>query len=238
MWAMWVYSRSNNHRKDSTAWQWYLVVQVSVRHAPSSIWIIVSHLQDKKSGQAIAWPAWPGAPPQCNRIQLIGSPKTLMVHRNRLKLCYGEPNTRRHPAPTSQRREKEPTNSNQTSPPGTPRKQPHFNQNAPPVPPVPKPTYADVVATRPAAPGGYTTSSDEPPMEARRSQSAHQPSNNEYSVETSRPQRNCQPPVRYGNYITHWLLKLSIFVRTQKLKGEWCNVCTAFLSCLLSCMCA
>ena len=73
-------------------------------------------------------------------------------------------------------REREPTNLNQTLPPATP---PHFNQNAPPVAPAPKPTYADVVTTCPAAPGGYTTSSDEPPTEARRSQSTGQPSNNE-----------------------------------------------------------
>ena len=91
------------------------------------------------------------------QIQLIGSPKTLVVHRNRLKLCYGEPNNKKQPAPTSQRRERELTQtvtSNQTSPPITPG-------------PVPKPTYADVVATHPADAGGYTTSSDEVPEDRR-----------------------------------------------------------------------
>jgi transposase InsO family protein len=125
------------------------------------------------------------------RIQLIGSPKTLVVHRNRLKLCYGEPGTRRPPAPTPQGREREPT---QTSPPATPMKQ---NRSTLPVPPTPKPTYADVVATRPAAPGGYTTSSNEISTE-----SISQPPDNEYSA-VSRPQRNRQPPARYGSYVTH-----------------------------------
>ena len=68
--------------------------------------------------------------------------------------------TQRPPVPTPQGRERE---SLQT------------------LPPTPKPTYADVVTTHPAAPGGYTTS----------------------SRETSRPQRNRQPPASYGSYVTH-----------------------------------
>ena len=65
----------------------------------------------------------------------------------------------------------------------------------------PKLTYADVVATRPAAVGGYTTSSNE---EATGQQNTRPPpSRIEHSVQTVRPQRNRQPPARYGNYITH-----------------------------------
>ena len=52
---------------------------------------------------------------------------------------------------------------------------------------MPKPTHADVVATHPPAPSGNTTSSDEPPAEARMSQSVHQPSDNEHSLKTTRP---------------------------------------------------
>ena len=128
------------------------------------------------------------------RIQLIGSPKSLVVHRNRLKLCYGELSNRRQPAPPSQRIQRESTNLN------SPRKQSDKDS----LPPTPKPTYADVVATRPAAVGGYTTSSNEPQTEVMRPLSTcPPPSSNEHSVETARPQRNRQPPARYGNYITH-----------------------------------
>lgn len=63
----------------------------------------------------------------------------------------------------------------------------HPNQTSLPVAPTPKPTYADIVANKhvtwPA--GRFTTSSD-----------------NELDIETGRPQRNRQPPVHYGSYVT------------------------------------
>ena len=71
-------------------------------------------------------------------IQLIGSSKTLIVHRNRLKLCYGEPAYVRHQKRTQH---KELVTQNNQLPA--------------------KPTYADIVSNR--ATGGYTTSSDELP---------------------------------------------------------------------------
>ena len=87
------------------------------------------------------------------RVQLIGSAKTLVVHRNRLKICYGEPmnrtlrSTQKGSTPTQHReRQMYPT---------TPS--PRVYSSLPP-----KPSYADMVTRRqgtsPAA--GYTTSSN------------------------------------------------------------------------------
>ena len=56
------------------------------------------------------------------RIQLIGSSKTLVVHRNRLKLCYGEPQSKaskKQPTPAPQKRLCETAYPNPTSPPTT-----------------------------------------------------------------------------------------------------------------------
>lgn len=112
-------------------------------------------------------------------IQLIGSSKTLIVHRNRLKLCYGEPAYIRHPKRNTQ--QKEPVAQNNQLPPA-------------------KPTYADVVSNRlAAAPGGYTSSSDELP----RARPDQQPVQQEQDIGTTRPQRNRQPPSRYGQWINH-----------------------------------
>ena len=109
------------------------------------------------------------------RIQLIGSPKTLVVHRNRLKLCYGEPQvkaSKKQPTPAPRKRGSEAAYPNPTSPPATPPS---------------KPTYAEIIANQQEtrSSGGYTTSSDELP------------------IGTGRPQCNHQPPVRYEDYITH-----------------------------------
>ena len=81
------------------------------------------------------------------QVQLIGSSKTLVVHQNRLKLCYGEPQgkctKRQHVSPQT-------------------RETVHSNQTSLPVTPIPKLTYADAVANKPTThtAGGYTTSSD------------------------------------------------------------------------------
>ena len=112
-------------------------------------------------------------------IQLIGSSKTLIVHRNRLKLCYGEPAYVRHQKRNTQ--QKEPVTQNNQLPPA-------------------KPTYADVVSNRLATvPGGYTSLSDELP----RARPDPQPVQQEQAIGTTRSQRNRQPPSRYGQWIDH-----------------------------------
>ena len=103
-------------------------------------------------------------------IQLIGSPKTLVVHRNRLKLCYDEPQgkaSKKQPTPAPQKRGGETVCPNTTLPS--------------------KLTYEEVVANQQETQSarGYTTSSDE------------------LFIGTERQQRNRQPPVHYGNYVTH-----------------------------------
>ena len=117
------------------------------------------------------------AGPVTYKIQLIGSQKTLVVHRNRLKLCYGEPQgkaSKKQPTPAPRNRESE------TACP--------LNKTSPPATSTSELTYAEVVANQQdtRSVGGYTTSSDEQP-----------------SIGTERPQRNRHPPVRYGNYYTH-----------------------------------
>ena len=69
----------------------------------------------------------------------------------------------------------------------------HAEKNALPVVQALKPTYADVVANKDSqavlSPGGYTTSG---------------PSRlDDLNTQSGRPQRTRQPPVRYGNYVTH-----------------------------------
>ena len=80
------------------------------------------------------------------RIQLIGSPKTLVVHKNRLKLCYGEPPgkvSKKQSTPALQKRGSATTYSNPTSLQVTPAS---------------KPTYAEVTANQRETRlvGGYT----------------------------------------------------------------------------------
>ena len=109
------------------------------------------------------------------RIRLIGSSKKLVVHRNRLKLFYCDPQgkaSKKQSTPAPQKWGSETACPNPTSPPPTPM------SNL---------TYVKVVAnqqeTRSA--GGYITSSDE------------------LSIRIERPQGNLQPPVHYGNDIIH-----------------------------------
>ena len=134
-------------------------------------------------------------------IQLIGSSKTLIVHRNRLKLCYGEPGHIRQDKRNTQ--QKEPATQNNRLPPE-------------------KPTYADVVSNRLATvPGGYTSSSDELPRARPDPQPVQQgqaidpqpvqqgqaidpqPVQQGQAIGTTRPQRNRQAPSRYGQWINH-----------------------------------
>ena len=89
------------------------------------------------------------------RVQLMGSPKALVVHRNRLKLCYGEPRTQRPPVPTPQ------GNHSRLYP----------QPQSPHILMLLQLTQLHLVSTS--------------------------------SRETSRPQRNRQPPARYGSYVTH-----------------------------------
>ena len=103
------------------------------------------------------------------RIQLIGSSKTLVVHRNRLKLCYGEPEHRRQPKPSSQKKQMS-------------------TQGQLPVTLSPQPTYAEVVATCSATVGGYTCSSDE--LLRPEPQPIRQPLDNHQATVTVRPQQN------------------------------------------------
>ena len=94
---------------------------------------------------------------------------------NRLKLCYGEPQGKAS--------KKQPTSTPQKR--GSEEACP--NTISPPATSTSKLTYAEVVANQQEiqSTGGYTTSSDE------------------LSIVIERPQRNRQPPVCYGNYITH-----------------------------------
>ena len=107
-------------------------------------------------------------------IQLIGSSKTLVVHRNRLKLWYGEPvHFRLHKRNPQQ---KVVSTQNQQSPP--------------------KSSYADVVSNCSTTVGGYTCSSEEllrpEPQPAQQEQAT-----------TTWPQRNRRPPAQYGDLISH-----------------------------------
>ena len=103
-------------------------------------------------------------------IQLIESPKTLVVHMNILMICYGELQgkpRKKQPTAAQQKRGRETACPNPTSPPATPTS---------------KLTYAKVIANQQEtqSAGGYTTSS------------------NELSIGTGRPQCSWQPPVHYG----------------------------------------
>ena len=106
------------------------------------------------------------------RVQLIGSAKILVVHRNRLKIYYGEPMNR---TPRSTQKGSTPTRHRERQMyPTTPSP---WISSLPP-----KPSYADMVTRRqgtsPAA--GYTTSL-----------------NSGISYRILRPQRNRQPPDYY-----------------------------------------
>lgn len=107
------------------------------------------------------------------RIQLIGSTVVLVVHRNRLKLCHGEPGVTSAPRTVTSRPRKQAS----TQPMLTARATLQSRR-----------TFADVTAGRPATQGsgGYTSSMD---------------LNN--CCCSDRPQRIRRPPDRYGSYLVH-----------------------------------
>ena len=82
------------------------------RKNKENVFVVAWPLHHNQQGGAVTY-----------RIQLIGSPKTLVVHRNRLKLCYGEPQGKVHkkqPTPAPQRRGSTTTYPNPSSWPATP----------------------------------------------------------------------------------------------------------------------
>ena len=115
------------------------------------------------------------------RIQLIGTTQTLVVHRNRIKLCYGEP----HLAQNRNRRCHQPLSP-----------QPSHSILTQPS----KWSYADVTAGQKtegasSVAGGYTDTSD------IGTSSDSQPIRTPYAA--NRPQRNRRPPERYGTLVSH-----------------------------------
>ncbi len=110
------------------------------------------------------------------RIQLLGTSRTLIVHRNRLKPCYGKPAPPRKPQSGLRHQ----TTLTATAAPPTQTTQ------------ITSPSYAEIVTrTMSAMPAGYT-SSDCPSTAT----------NSEHSG-TGRPVRHRRQPDRYGNPISH-----------------------------------
>ena len=114
------------------------------------------------------------------RIQLIGTTKTLVVHRNRLKICYGVP---RHTQ--TNRRCPQQSNKSVASQPG------HKQTQAV--------TTGQSAQKTSSIPAGYVSSRDI--TASTIPQSDPQPLRTPYVMQ--RPQRNRQPPDRYGNPIPH-----------------------------------
>ena len=83
------------------------------------------------------------------RIQLIGTTKSLVVHRNRLKLCYGNPNPRVQPP----RKRSQPSTVDPNHPVQTAHRRP------------PSANAGQPMQTR-SSPGSYTSSSDIQPAQA------------------------------------------------------------------------
>ena len=108
-------------------------------------------------------------------IQLIGSTVSVIVHRNRLKPCYGDPNqmTPRTTKPGSQ------THSSYTSTTLT-QDTPSSSQSL---------MYCNAFLNRPSIEAGYTSSD-----------LVGIPENTPAS---SRPVRNRQPPRAFGNSVWH-----------------------------------
>ena len=109
-------------------------------------------------------------------IQLIGTTRTLVVHRNRLKLCYGKPCQKLRAQPSKKHPQPRRSNFNKSRPGCGADQQVHI--------------------THPT-PAGYTSSSDiataprpDPP-----------PTQTAYAAQ--RPQRNHRPPDRYGDPVPH-----------------------------------
>ena len=107
------------------------------------------------------------------RIQLIGTTKTSVVHRNRLKLCFGEPQQYRR----STAQQGTTSNQDQRS-----TSESHTNNTELVVQPVVS-----------AAAGGYTSSSNE--------EDTVSPAEEAPDSSHGRPQRNRRPPSCYDDFV-------------------------------------
>ena len=114
------------------------------------------------------------------KIQLIGGTACLIVHRNRLKPCYGEPSHIR--VTNAKPQTQEATLPDQPHNPARPR------------------SYRDALMSTPSPPGGFT-SSDPDSSELPSPISSDTPPAD--SLSHSRPIRNRQQPDRYGVYVGH-----------------------------------
>ncbi len=124
------------------------------------------------------------------RIQLIGATAVLIVHRNRLKICHGEPGGRAAPKSSTSHSSKPTATLSEHTAPAT--LQPHR-------------TFADVTAGRsvPARPAAYASSMDY----------------TEHSC-SARPQRVRQPPARYGSFVGHRIASLIVLRGRKNFGGK------------------
>ncbi len=117
------------------------------------------------------------------RIQLIGSTHSLVVHRNRLKHCYGTPGSHPKPAASKPASQQLPRMGNPTPPAHNSILKEGLSTQEPPR--SQQPTYAEVArAHRPQDIGGYTSSHDIGRQDER--------------ARTPRPREQIRAPVRYG----------------------------------------
>ena len=111
--------------------------------------------------------------PVSYKVQLIGSTVTLVVHHNRLKPCFGDPQQPRNNPPPQSTQETECRGIVWIAM-----------------------SYRDALMNDAQSVGGCTSSStvaqDVSSLPSSQQQACH-----------SRPARNCHPPDRYGVYIQH-----------------------------------
>ena len=117
------------------------------------------------------------------KIQLIGGTACLIVHRNRLKPCYGEPSHIRV------------TNAKPQTQEATLPNQPHTSDH-----PARPRSYRDALMSTPLPPGGFT-SSDPDSSELPSPVSSDTPPAD--SLSHSQPIRNRQQLDHYGIYVGH-----------------------------------
>jgi len=157
--------RSGNFQVGDRVWLHVPAVKVGNTRKLASLWRGPYTIVDKTS--AVNY-----------RIQLVGSNRpSLIVHHNRLKLCFGKPD-RGNMAPHQK---------------AAPQQQEATTKS-----------YAQAVSNAPA--GGYTSSEDftsSPPTPRDPVSSPPLPREPEPPDHRSRPQRNRYPPVRYGEPIPH-----------------------------------
>ena len=116
------------------------------------------------------------------KIQLISQPaKTLVVHHNRLKHCFGTPQC----------------------PPAPPEVSPHSSVALASPTLEPRPLYSTVLSTNTPSPGGYTSSDNStvtPPITTAASPPV---STAPSSTAAPRPHRSRRPPDRYADFIQY-----------------------------------